>query len=111
MIKISLSKWSTRFVYFICSIILLVQIRLISYAYFWPEKMSTVLIKEDLKSIIFPVIFRVCVIPGIDKEMVSKAGYNNYGYFVGMSRFNSSVLGWTGHSEDGSMNLTSEGME
>ena len=50
----------------------------------------------------FPLLTRICVSPGFDMEALLKAGYNSTNsYFSGKSRFNHSVIGWAGHTEDG----------
>ena len=50
----------------------------------------------------FPLLTRVCVRPGFDMAALREAGYNSTdSYFTGKSRFNSSVIGWAGHTKDG----------
>ena len=104
-----ITRYFTSFVYFICSYIFLVQIYLITSCFLWPDKFYTVLTKEELQASTFPALVRVCVSPRIDKEQLAITGYNHQGYIAGMSRFNSSVLGWTGHKKKGRTNLTAEG--
>ena len=50
----------------------------------------------------FPLLTRVCIRPGFDMPALWRAGYHSTdGFFSGKSRFNSSVIGWAGHTEDG----------
>ena len=50
----------------------------------------------------FPLLARICIHPGFDMPALRRAGYNNAdGYFSGNSRFNRSVVGWAGHTQDG----------
>ena len=50
----------------------------------------------------FPLLTRVCIRPGFDMPALWKAGYHSTdGFFSGKSRFNSSVIGWAGHTKDG----------
>ena len=56
----------------------------------------------------FPLLARVCVRPGLDMLALREAGYNSTdSYFTGKSRFNSSVIGWAGHTKDGKVKLDS----
>ena len=103
------TKYFTSIVYVICSVILIVQICWISSAYIWPVGLNTIVTKEELKSSKFPALMRVRVFPGLDTDQEILAGYE--WYFVGMSRFNSSVFGWTGHSKEGNTNMTAKGKE
>ena len=48
--------------------------------------------------------------PGFDDEQIVKSGYRDSSYyFRGMSRFNSSVFGWTGHFGDKESDFTGKG--
>ena len=50
----------------------------------------------------FPLLARVCVRPGFNMLALREAGYNSTdSYFTGKSRFNSSVIGWAGHTKYG----------
>ena len=50
----------------------------------------------------FPLLARICIRPGFDILALREAGYNSVdGYFSGNSRFNRSVIGWAGHTQDG----------
>ena len=52
----------------------------------------------------FPLLTRVCIRPGFKMAALREAGYNSTdSYFTGKSRFNSSVIGWAGHTEDGNV--------
>ena len=50
----------------------------------------------------FPFLTKICIRPGFDILALREAGYNSVdGYFSGNSRFNRSVIGWAGHTQDG----------
>ena len=50
----------------------------------------------------FPVLFKLCVKPAFNQTELEAAGYeNSWGYFKGESMFNSSIIGWAGHTRDG----------
>ena len=61
--------------------------------------------KKDLKDLEFPIVFKICIIPGFDFRELENVGYGGpvpaYNYFVGKSRYNGSVYGWAGHTSDG----------
>ena len=81
-----------------CIIAFLVQISFITYGYIKLEHPVTKTYRQDLDEIEFPVVFKVCVIPGFDDSAVKKEGYRGAtGFFDGKSRFNDSILGWGGH--------------
>ena len=62
--------------------------------------------KKDLKEIDFPIVFQICIEE--KKNNDTKMKYKDLGYqdlfdfFTGQSRFNKSIFGWAGHSENGS---------
>jgi len=45
---------------------------------------------------------KVCMKPAYSLEYLNAAGYRGiYEYFLGESRYNSSLFGWAGHTEEG----------
>ena len=69
-------------------------------SYMSPTKASSR--KEEVAMKDFPLLAKVCVRPGFDMLALRKAGYNSTdSYFTGKSKFNSSVIGWAGHTQDG----------
>ena len=50
----------------------------------------------------FPLVFKICNQPSFRKPSVFQdAGYkSSYHYFLGQSRYNSSIYGWAGHSKN-----------
>ena len=84
-----------------CLIAFLVQIAFITYENIKPEHPVTETYRQDLNEMEFPVIFKVCVIPGFDASAMKREGYSGATGFVdGKNLFNDSVLGWGGHVED-----------
>ena len=50
----------------------------------------------------FPLTFKICITPGFNTTELKALGYENIlGYFEGRSRFNTSIIGWAGHTVDG----------
>ena len=50
----------------------------------------------------FPLVFKICIQPSFSKPAAFQdAGYKSlYHYFLGQSRFNSSIYGWAGHASN-----------
>ena len=67
--------------------------------------------KTDLQKIDFPIVFKMCA----TETQNSTARYTNVGYedsfdfFKGVSRYNKSLYGWSGHHENGSTIARVEG--
>ena len=59
----------------------------------------------------FPVVFKLCIKPGgYDLEQLNKFGYQTAThYFYGQSMYNTSLVGWAGHNENGTIKSTVEG--
>ena len=70
-----------------------------------PTELKTSMSKESLSTFeTFPLLGRICVRPGLDVEKLAAFGYSDpSSFYMGVSRFNDSVLGWSGHMENGSV--------
>ena len=69
-----------------------------------PSQTVSHLEERRLDDIEFPVLFKICIKPAFHTSELYKAGYQNiWNYFVGQSRFNESVFGWGGHTDNGSI--------
>ena len=54
-----------------------------------------------LEDIEFPLVIKICTVPGFNQTALHEAGYEDtWKFFLGQSRFNESVFGWAGHTED-----------
>ena len=54
----------------------------------------------------FPLLARICVnnATGLDKRKLESFGYSDpNSFYMGVSRFNNSIFGWSGHMENGSV--------
>ena len=84
-----------------CIIAFLVQISCITYDYIYPEHPVSTTFRQDLDKIEFPIVFKVCVVPGFDAAEVRREGYRGAtGFFNGRSIYNGSILGWGGHKKN-----------
>ena len=96
-----------KFVYFVLNFILgilcTLHIIIVIYYEFNPKLPIIERIEKDLHNIEFPLSFRFCVFD--EKNYLNR--YNQFGYanapdfFTGQSKFNRSIVGWGGHTEDG----------
>ena len=58
--------------------------------------------EKQLENIDFPLIFKVCLSNKYDFDNSKAWGYQlKLAFFEGKSRYNNSIYGWSGHSEDG----------
>ena len=85
-----------------CLIGLLVQTGF-NFYYYYIEPDRFVSIRDirlkDLEE--FPLVLQVTIHEGFDKDRLNREGYENVdGYFMGYSRFNSSLVGWRGNIVD-----------
>ena len=60
--------------------------------------------KRDLNEIDFPIAFQLCIGENNYSHINYKdLGYDNlFDFFHGKSQFNDSIVGWAGHTENGS---------
>ena len=97
-------KWLWVLVNLFCTAVLLVQLANVLQGYTKPTLTQTR--EEDLKlgDKDFPVILKICVIPGFNGAALQKAGYlDTWSYFLGQSMFNDSTFGWAGHFNQSEM--------
>ena len=88
----------------------LVHIGFIGYNILYPELPTIHVYDKDLRNIRFPISFRVCAEEAKPSRNYEKYGYNNQmEYFRGRSRYNKTLIGWAGHTENGSNIGTVEG--
>ena len=85
-----------------CLVAFLYQLGALVYSYANPNQTITKIEKKNLNEMKFPVIFKICIKPGFDAEELLRAGYKQAArYFVGESRYNKTLVGWAGHTEEG----------
>ena len=86
------------------SIAFCIHISFISHQIIYPEVPDIVVFKKDLAKVTFPILFRICLFENKNQSArFTQFGYEDIsGYFLGQSMFNSSVVGWAGHTINGS---------
>ena len=87
-----------------CFIAFTVQMIVLAVSQITPSQTVSHLEERRLDDIEFPVLFKICIKPAFHTSELYKAGYQNiWNYFIGQSRFNESVFGWGGHTDNGSI--------
>ena len=73
-----------------------------SRGFIYPTLLNTDASEIDLQDIEFPLDIKICAEPGFNETAIEEAGYakSPWKYFTGVSRFNSSIVGWAGHTKD-----------
>ena len=84
-----------------CTAILTVQLAHVLEGYIKPTITRTWEEEVPLQDIDFPVVIKICVVPGFNQTVLHELGYyDTWSFFLGQSMFNDSVFGWAGHTED-----------
>ena len=98
---------------FILLIICVVNSCEVIYRLIHPELPSTRVSQNNLKDIEFPLSFRICLYELKNanvNERYQRLGYKSeVMFFLGRSKFNKSLYGWNGHTENGGILGSTEG--
>ena len=95
-----------------CVFAFLIQIFYLVKDQFHPKTTQTSLTKSDLSNVHFPMVFTICL-KRIESNDIrfNEAGYNNLeSYYQGKSLYNSSIIGWAGHTSNGNSMDTVKGI-
>ena len=88
----------TKLSYFICISAFVVQFGILFQGYLHPEQTNIRVSEKDMSE--FPLVFKICFSPGLNESAIKEAGYEySWKYFWGQSKYNSSILGWAGHTD------------
>ena len=76
-----------------------------------PELPDVKVYVTNIEEIDFPLSFRLCLYYYIfDVDRYRDLGYDDsFDFYLGMSMYNESLIGWNGHNEDGSTIGSTEG--
>ena len=89
-------------VYYVCLTACLLQLASVLQGFMSPHLTNTVTEEIPFKGMAFPLILKICVKPAFNLTRLDKAGYDTtwgvYGFFMGQSKFNRSIVGWAGHT-------------
>ena len=94
----------------VCLIAFTAQMVILAVNQISPSETVSHLEEINLDSIDFPILFKICIKPAFHTSELYEAGYKNiWYYFIGQSRFNKSVFGWGGHTDNGTSIGTAQG--
>ena len=85
-----------------CLLAFIIQMSILTYYQIHPSQTVTSTVRKNLSDVDFPVLFKICIKPGFNLTALQEVGYaSTWEYFTGQSRYNSSLVGWAGHKNDG----------
>ena len=89
-----------------------IHVGILTYKKVNPDLPEVKYYKKNIKDIDFPIAFQICIIENNnDAKKYWDLGYMDlFEFFNGNSRFNDSVVGWAGHTENGSSIGSVEGL-
>ena len=80
-----------------------IHVSILIYEKLNPDLPEVKYYKRDLNEIDFPIAFELCIVAKISHISYKDLGYNDlFHFFHGTSMFNDSIVGWGGHTENGS---------
>ena len=90
----------------------MIHVGYIVYYIFNPELPEIRVYKKHLKDINFPISFLICATNYVNHSgPYQEIGYSKISnFFKGISKYNDSIVGWKGHTLDGSIYGTPEGL-
>ena len=87
-----------------------VHVSFIFYYNLYPDVPSIKVYSKSMKNMDFPICFKICFSEK-EKDRFKRLGYNyDKMFFYGENDFNTSIVGWLGHTRNGSIFNTFEGM-
>ena len=89
-----------------CLIGFCVQFGNVLDTYVHPSQTTITVTETNLQDSQFPLLFKICFNPSFNASAVEEAGYTDF--ISGKSKFNSSFLGWAGHTFQGGVQGTVE---
>ena len=107
----NLKKKCNTVIYAVIIAACLIHIFTLWYTTLSPDHPDIKVYEKHLNEIEFPLSFLVCVNDLVNMTgRYKRLGYSNeWGFFTGKSRYNESIYGWGGHTENGSSYGSVEG--
>ena len=100
MMLVNPVKWIWALAHLFCISVFAVQLYSLLPSYLSPTMTFTEVRDVELKDLDFPFDFVLCVHPLLNDTTLKQLGYNDsIHYKYGRSKFNSSFVGWGGHTE------------
>lgn len=89
-------------IYTACVIAFTTQMTILTHHLINPSQTVTNTVKRNLTDLEFPMVVKICINPSYNDTELYDVGYTyTWDYFAGISRYNSSLIGWAGHTSDG----------
>ena len=93
-----------------CFLAFCIQMFLITREFLRPSATVSATKKMQLRDLVFPVLFRICVRPCFNMSALQEAGYSDpVEFFRGRSRYLEASYGWAGHGRQGGVLATVAG--
>ena len=109
--RLSQLRWPWILLHLACSLAVSVQIISVLYDFIKPQTTNSETEEIKLENIEFPLLFKICTNPSFNDSAVEELGYDGiWNYFSGMSRFNNSIYGWAGHTNNSGVRDTVSGV-
>ena len=95
------------------SIALVIHVFLVVFSMIYPNTPSVKVYKKSFNEIDFPISIKICATEDRDRDTMrhNVTGYKrSFKFFMGESMFNDSLFGWRGHTKDGSVLGSTQGI-
>ena len=100
-IKEYILKHHWKLVNLLCCIAFTWQVSGIIQEWINPSRQTTQISEKNYNEMEFPLIIKLCPDPAFNLSALQEEGYARIGdYFKGYSRYNRSILGWAGHTNE-----------
>ena len=93
------ARWAWSLAYLTCICFCSIQLYQLLGEFAKPTKTRTFVEETQLHDI--PLNIKICVSPGLNETAFGELGYDNPDtYIAGLSKFNYSLVGWGGHTNE-----------
>ena len=93
-------------------IVLIIHVFLVAFSMIYPSTPSVKVYKKTYNDIEFPISIKLCAKEDRenDRKRHNITGYHrSFKFFMGQSMYNYSLIGWSGHTKNGSILGSSQG--
>ena len=90
-----------------------IHVFLVAFSLIYPNTPSVKVYKKSFNEIEFPISIKICATEDRDSDAMrhNVTGYKrSFKFFMGESMFNDSLFGWRGHTKDGSVLGSTQGI-
>ena len=93
-------------------IVLIIHVFLVAFSMIYPSTPSVKVYKKTYDEIDFPISIKICATEDRDQDIKrhNGTGYQrSLNFFMGQSMYNDSLIGWRGHTRNGSILGSAQG--